>query len=138
LTAACRTQQSELAYEEAARRDGYPDFLITEQSVPEQIVRAAQRPEYVVVYYLEPYMGNEQALGFDVASGPERLEALQRARDTGEPGTTGRVMLVQETGQQFGWLTFLPLYGHGLPHATVEERRQYLHGYVTGVFGLMI
>jgi len=124
------------AYEEAARRDGYPDFQITEQSVPEQIVRAAQRPEYVVVYYLEPYMGNEQALGFDVASGPERLEALQRARDTGEPGTTGRVMLVQETGQQFGWLTFLPLYGHGLPHATVEERRQYLHGYVTGVFRL--
>ena len=88
------------------------------------------------MYYLEPYVGNEPALGFDVASDPQRLEALHRVRDTGEPGATGRVMLVQETGQQFGWLTFLPLYGHGLPHATVEERRQYLRGYITGVFRL--
>jgi len=124
------------AYEEAARRDGYSDFQITEQNAQGQMVRAAQRPEYVAVYYLEPYRGNEQALGFDVASDSDRLEALHRARDMGEPGATDRVMLVQETGQQFGWLTFLPLYGHGLPHATVEERRQYLRGYISGVFRL--
>jgi PAS domain S-box-containing protein len=124
------------AYEEAVRRDGYPNFQITEQNAQGQMVRAAPRPEYVAVYYIEPYAGNEQALGFDVASTPDRLEVLQRARDTGEPGATGRIMLVQETGQQFGWLTLLPLYGHGLPHATVEDRRQYLLGYITGVFRL--
>src|SRR5262249_47598672 len=120
-----------VAYEESVRRDGYPDFQITEQSAQGQMVRAAERPENIGVYYLEPYVGNEPALGFDVASDPERLAALHRVRDTGEPGTTGRVVLVQETGQQFGWLTFLPLYGDGLPHATVEDRRQYLRGYIT-------
>jgi hypothetical protein len=74
------------AYEEAVRRDGYPNFQITEQNAQGQMVRAAPRPEYVAVYYIEPYAGNEQALGFDVASTPDRLEVLQRARDTGEPG----------------------------------------------------
>ena len=35
---------------------------------------------------------------------------------------------------QFGLLVFLPLYGPALPHATLEERRRNLYGYVTGVF----
>jgi signal transduction histidine kinase len=43
-------------------------------------------------------------------------------------------MLVQETEAQFGLLIFLPIYGAGLPHATVEERRQNLQSYATGVF----
>ena len=65
---------------------------------------------------------------------PDRLMALHGARDTGAPRATGRLMLVQETSQQFGLLIFLPLYSTGLPPDTVEARRQHLHGYVTGVF----
>jgi PAS domain S-box-containing protein len=122
------------AYEETARREGSPDFQITEQNTHGQLVRAARRPEYVVVSYIEPSAGNVQALGFDVASAPDRLDALQRARDTGQPRATGRLTLVQEPGRRFGLLVFMPVYGPGLPHATVEERRQNLHGYVTGVF----
>jgi PAS domain S-box-containing protein len=121
------------AYEEATRREGYSDFQITEQDAHGRMVRAAQRPEYVVVDYIEPYTGNEKWLGFDAASHPGRLEALHRARDIGEPVATDRLTLVQETGRHFGWLVFLPIYGNGLPHATVKERRQNLHGYVAGV-----
>ena len=123
-----------VAYEEAIQREGYANFQITEQNAQGQIVRAAQRPEYVVVSYIEPHAGNTSALGYDVASAENRLEALQRARDTGEPSATSRVMLVQETGQQFGMLIFLPLYTNGRPHNTVQERRENLHGYATGVF----
>jgi signal transduction histidine kinase/CHASE1-domain containing sensor protein len=122
------------AYEQAVRREGFPDFQITEQSAQGELVRAARRPEYVVVTYIEPYAGNERALGFDVVSAPDRLEALQRARDTGQPAATGQLTLVQEAGHQFGLLVFLPVYGRGLAYATVEERRQSLQGYVTGVF----
>ena len=42
--------------------------------------------------------------------------------------------LVQDPGRPSGLLVFLPLYGPALPHATLEERRQNLHGYVIGVF----
>jgi PAS domain S-box-containing protein len=61
------------------------------------------------------------------------LEALQRARDTGQPVAIGRLRLVQEPGCQFGLLVFLPVYGRALPSAAVEDRRQNLQGYVTGV-----
>jgi CHASE1-domain containing sensor protein len=122
------------AYEEAIREEGYSDFQITEQDAHGKLVRAARRPEYVVVSYIEPSVGNGRALGFDVASSPDRLDALRRARDTGQPTATGCLMLVQETGRQSGLLVFLPMYDHGLPHATLEERRQNLHGYATGVF----
>jgi signal transduction histidine kinase len=121
------------AYEQAIRREGFPDFQITEQTARGELVRAERRPEYVVVTYIEPYPGNERALGFDVVSSHDRLEALQRARDTGQPVATGRLGLVQEPGRQFGLLVFLPVYGRGLPYATVEDRRQHLQGYVTGV-----
>jgi PAS domain S-box-containing protein len=122
------------AYEEAVRQEGYPDFQITEQNVQGQLERAARRPEYVAVSYIEPYAGNEKALGYDAASDPGRREVLQRARDTGQPIATGQLKLVQEDGRQLGILVFLPIYRHGAFPATVEERRQRLVGYTTGVF----
>ena len=122
------------AYEAAMRQAGYPAFQITEQNAQGQLVRAAARQEYVAVTYIEPSAGNESALGYDVASETDRLVALHGARDTGAPRATGRLMLVQESSQQFGLLIFLPLYSTGLPPDTVEARRQHLHGYVTGVF----
>jgi PAS domain S-box-containing protein len=121
-------------YEAAMRREGYRNFQITEQDGHGQLVRAARRPEYVVVSYIEPSAGNEQALGFDVASTPDRRDALQHARETGRPSATSGLTLVQEPSPPFGCLIFLPIYGRGLPRATPEERRQSLHGYVTGVF----
>jgi PAS domain S-box-containing protein len=121
-------------YEAAMRQESSPGFQITEQNTQGHLVRAATRPEYVAVTYIEPSAGNASALGYDAASTPERLVALQSARDTGAPRATGRLRLVQETRQQFGLLIFLPLYSTGLPPDTVEARRQHLRGYVTGVF----
>jgi PAS domain S-box-containing protein len=69
-----------------------------------------------------------------VASDPERFEAVQRARDTGQPSATGRLMLVQEPGREAGIVVFLPIDSPGLPPTTLAERHQRLQGYVTGVF----
>ena len=89
------TDAERAAFEEAARREGYSDFQITEQYAPDQMMRAEPRPEYVPVYYIEPYPGNESALGFDVASDSVRREALGRACDTGAPIASGWIALVQ-------------------------------------------
>ena len=128
------------AYEHAVRREGFADFQIMEHTAPGELVRAERRPEYIAVTYIEPRVGNETAFGLDIASVPDRLDALQQARDTGQPTATGRLTLVQEPGHPFRLLVFLPLYDPALPHATLEERRQRLHGYITGVFqiGTMI
>jgi PAS domain S-box-containing protein len=122
------------AFEEAARREGRPGFAITETAADGSLVRAASRDEYFPVYYLEPYAGNEAALGFDLASEPARLEALVRSRDGGAVAVTAPIRLVQEPGAQHGFLVFAPVYAGGEPPATTEERRRQLRGFVTGAF----
>ncbi|NQT13906.1 MAG: CHASE domain-containing protein, partial [Planctomycetes bacterium] len=63
-------------YEAAARRDGFEDFQITEKDAHGRTVRASRRGEYFPVSFIEPFHGNEAAIGFDLASEPARREAL--------------------------------------------------------------
>ena len=121
-------------HEEAARHEGYPEYQILERETQGTMVRAALRDEYFPVYYVEPYEGNEAALGFDLASNPTRLAALNQSRDTGQAVATGRITLVQETGNQFGFLVFVPVYRNGFPVGTVVERREYLEWFILGVY----
>lgn len=104
---------------------GYPSFSI----YPE-----GEREEYFVVNYIEPIEGNEKAFGFDLASNPDRREALEKARDTGLPIATAPITLVQETGEQAGFLIFLAVYKKDMPVDTLEERRIGLNGFVLAVF----
>jgi signal transduction histidine kinase/CHASE1-domain containing sensor protein len=122
------------AYEQAVRGEGLAAFQSMQHTTPGGLVWTERRPEDIAVTYIETRAGSEAALGFDAAFVHDRLEALQQARDTGRPTATGRLTLGQDPGHQFGLLIFLPLYNPVLPHALLEERRQNLHGYVTGVF----
>ena len=95
------------------------------------------RSVYSAIIYLEPLdWRNERAIGFDMTSEPVRRAAMERARDIGAAATSGKVILVQETGteQQFGFLMYLPIYRGGDVPATVEERRARLRGYVYAPF----
>jgi two-component system, sensor histidine kinase len=121
-------------FEQTVQQKGLTHFQITERKANGKLVRASPRPNYVTVYYIEPFTTNSKALGFDVASNPVRRKALELARDTGELISTARITLVQETGQQFGILFFLPIYKKGSVHDTLEKRRQNLVGYMVGVF----
>lgn len=122
------------AYEKAARRDGFPSFQITDRLSHGQLGRAGEREEYFPVFFVEPFKGNEKAFGFDLASDPTRREALQRSRDTGRLVATRRIILVQETGDQYGFLVFRPVYRDGVEPANAEGRRGALTGFVLGVF----
>ncbi|MEJ2324293.1 MAG: CHASE domain-containing protein [Nitrospirota bacterium] len=85
-------------YEERARKDGFDGFSFTEREKQGTMVEAGRRDEYFPVYYVEPYEGNEAAVGFDLASNETRLEALDLARESGQTTATARIRLVQETG----------------------------------------
>ncbi|MGZ5059065.1 MAG: CHASE domain-containing protein [Methylobacter sp.] len=122
------------AFEGGIRNEGYSNFHITERNADKQLVPAGNRPEYVPVGFIEPYKGNEAALGFDVYSGKRRREALERARDTGEIAATARITLVQERENQHGIIAFMPLYRKDAPHRTVDERRSTILGYLVAVF----
>lgn len=124
------------AYEAAGRADCFAGYRFTETGSEGELRTAGTRAEYVVVHYIEPYTGNDQALGFDIASDPSRRAALERARDTGSPAATPGIRLVQERGEQSSVLILMPVYEGGGRPDTVEERQRTLRGYATGVLRL--
>jgi PAS domain S-box-containing protein len=116
------------AFVAAQRRAGLREFRVW----PDH-----PRDEYHAITYLEPLdRRNRAALGFDMFTEPARREAMERARDTGQPSASGRVTLVQEIDpeKQAGFLIYVPLYEGGrLPDSEVE-RHEALLGYVYAPF----
>jgi PAS domain S-box-containing protein len=124
-----------MRYEDMGREQGMPNFQITERDLNGAPTPVKEREAYYPVFYVEPLKGNEKAVGYDLGADPIRRAALERARDTGDATATERIRLVQEPGQQFGFLIFLPIYKKGMSTETVEQRRAALEGFALGVFG---
>lgn len=121
-------------YEAQARQNGLADFRLTERDATGGVIPVVRRSEYFPVFYVEPVAPNVRALGFDLASNAVRKAALEAARDSGQLTVTGRIVLVQEQGDQFGALIFAPVFSGQAD--TVAQRQQSLIGYMLGVFRL--
>ncbi|HET6980007.1 MAG TPA: CHASE domain-containing protein [Pyrinomonadaceae bacterium] len=110
------------------KRQGVSNFKIWPDDSP--------RNEYNSIVYLQPATArNQLAVGFDMATEPVRRNAMDEARDSGNPTASGRVQLVQEKdvpdqARQSGFLIYVPVYRNGAPDSTVEERRNALVGFV--------
>ena len=101
------------------------------------IFPSGERSQYGAITYLEPLDSrNHKAIGFDLLTEPVRREAMLRARDSGSPALSGRVVLVQESAheQQQGALLFLPVYQRLSVPADLEQRRTSLIGWVYSPF----
>jgi len=108
----------------AIRAEGFPEYRV----VPE-----GERETYSSIIYLEPFTDrNLRAFGYDMFSEPVRRAAMERARDGNTATLSGKVTLVQENGQdiQAGTLMYVPVYRHGMPIETVEQRREAIQGWV--------
>jgi diguanylate cyclase (GGDEF)-like protein len=116
---------------EAETALGYSNFQIVEREPQGTTRPAAQRSEYFPVTYIEPMARN--MAGFDFGSDAKLRSALEKARDTGTPAATGRLLLGSEPPS---FAVALPLYPNSRPHNTPQTRRQNLKGFVTGIFNL--
>jgi PAS domain S-box-containing protein len=119
-------------FEKKIQQQGFPNFQIFELDANRQPLGVKQRASYVPVTYLEPYPGNEKALGYDISSDPTRLATLNIATDTGELTITPRLKLVQDNGQ-YSVLAIMPLYAKDLAHDSVEEKHLAIIGYIVGI-----
>lgn len=126
-------QADRLTYEQRIAAEGYAGFNITELERG-RLVSAAQRPSYIPVTYVEPFTGNEAALGYDLSSHPTRAAAINQAINTGAITATGRIRLVQENRDQYSFLMFLPIYQNRQIPSTLALRRQQFTEVVLGVF----
>ena len=108
---------------QAIRAEGFPDFALRPPG---------EREITTAIVYLEPFdWRNRRAFGYDMFSEAVRREAMTRARDEDRATLSAKVRLVQETDQavQVGFLIYLPVYRHGVPHDTLERRRASLLGW---------
>jgi len=119
--------------ERRMRMDGVEDFAITERNTNGSLSASAEKDEYFPVLYVAPIKGNERAVGFDLGSNPTRLAAINQAREGGGMVSTARITLVQEQGDQYGMLTFAPVFAHR-QLGNGEGQRQALVGYALGIF----
>ncbi len=106
------------------RREGFPEYNVRPAGI---------RDLYSSIIYLEPFSGrNLRAFGYDMFSEPVRRAAMERARDTDAAAISGKVLLVQETDKrvQAGTLMYVPVYRHGMPTASVTQRRAAIYGWV--------
>ncbi len=110
------------AHEQAVRAEGFSHYAVRPPG---------PRDLAFPIKYIEPFnWRNERAFGYDMFSDPVRREAMTRARDSGLPAITGKVVLVQETEQdtQPGVLLYVPFYGGEVPAEV--ERRSAVRGFV--------
>ena len=96
---------------ETAKRADIPGFEIREVGPSGYPQRAADRAQYFPVTYVEPLRGNEEAVGFDLASDRDRKAAVEAAITTGKLAATAPIRLVQEKGEQSGALLLFPVVG---------------------------
>ncbi|ACB77302.1 PAS/PAC sensor hybrid histidine kinase [Opitutus terrae PB90-1] len=113
-------------FEAAVSRALGRPFHITERGADGSMVRAADRPEYFPVTYVEPATTNDRVLGLDVLTAFSRPQ-LERARRTAQFTITPRFQLVQGgTGVVMAW----PVFNRGVDETTGRLCR----GFVQGVF----
>jgi diguanylate cyclase (GGDEF)-like protein len=119
--------------DERARYEREQGFPITEKTASGKPVRA--KP--AAVYYALTYRASKrekfaaQAMGYDLATDPERVPYLRRAADDGKATATPVIPLL--VGGR-GINVFRAVYRDGAPTATPEERRRALIGWAGGSF----
>ncbi len=116
-------------FEATAGAPGEGPLTILEPGPDDTLVAAPRRASYSVVRFLEPRAGNRGVLGLNVAWHPARVDAMNRARDTGEVSASDFVQLVQENRREDGLLVFAPVYRKQTINETVEQRRENVIGY---------
>lgn len=91
------------------------------------------RAEWYSIVHVEPLEPNRWALGWDMYTEKTvRGPAMERARDTGKPCATRRVVQPRPdpgAGKEPGFYVFMPVYKEGAPSATPGERTSALQGF---------
>jgi signal transduction histidine kinase len=104
------------AFIKALELDGVSGLRITPEG---------ERAEYHTVVFVEPMAdASRDLMGRDLAVDAVRREAMDRARDTGEPALAPHASTLAGDAAGDRAILFVPVYRTGIPTTTVDERRQ--------------
>ena len=114
------TPANRAALEAEARRI-HPGFRFFKRDSAGHDLDMASGAVFHAILFVAPLRGNEVTLGYSAEVLPTRQEALARAIRTDALAASGRVKLIQETGDQAGMLVMIPVRGKGgRPYGVVQ------------------
>ncbi len=93
-----------------------------------------EREHFFPVLFVEPYKGNEEALGLDLYSERNRCDAIRKAYAQREAVATRPVDLVQKAQGKNGVLIFMPVFVENDADDSAADRYADLEGMAVGVF----
>jgi len=112
----------------------FPTFQITQKDdSTEKMVKRDIASYYYPVLYLNPYLNNEQALGFDLTSNHTRFNTLQKAIKTNSLQSTPLITLVQDDKNTKGFITVVPIYKK---NTSKNNKPKTIYGFVVSVFDI--
>jgi len=123
------------AHEEAARKEGYSAYQITERNARGEYVPAGRRDRYYPILFIEPRREHRALLGFDLGSNPACRAAIEQALAAGQSAATVSPPLADHDADCNQLFVFQPAStedsGSGRPSGQSES-----DGLVMGVFRL--
>ncbi|MFP5390329.1 MAG: diguanylate cyclase [Gammaproteobacteria bacterium] len=129
-----RSEFADFVFSHDLERDapGAQAVMFLRWQAPSEGAGGGAQPGAAPVVYVEPYSGANAAVpGVDAYADPARRQMLEQARDSGQPAISRRLTLAQDGDKTpDGFALALPVYRNGAPHATVDERRAALEGWV--------
>ncbi len=131
-------QSQRAAHEQAAARGGLTGYRIHWDTPDGRSRPAPMRSEYFPLFYTSNEKPTSPVYGFDLNDDGARQRALKRARDNDRFATSANVILKGGIGDRTGFIVTLPIYKPGLPHDSVQERRNNLAGFVQGAFQISL
>ena len=121
-------QDSELAdFERQARQSFGPDFHVKTLKDGSQ---SPKLPFHYIIVGTEPAEGNEWAMGIDLTTEQNRLDAALEAAATGDPAITRPFIMRSGKEAVRVFSVFVPIYRPGAPVQTASQRRQAIAGFV--------
>ncbi|MES2040461.1 MAG: CHASE domain-containing protein [Pseudomonadota bacterium] len=122
-------------FETRLKKEGHASFIIQQHVDNKLFGPATTREFYLPIEFVEPYLANRSAMGFDLFSDPGRRVAIERARDTGHLSTSSPLSIIstERAKNVTGSLIFAPVYARHSPISTMEERRTAFRGVVLSV-----
>ena len=109
-------------------------YTITQIDENGSLVAAEERDTYFPAFYVQPQVGNESGMGYDLASNKVALATLIKSRDTAQLSASSRVKLLSNEYDEFGFLVSYPIYKKSVAINTVAQRNEHLLGFVLGIF----
>ena len=128
------TRGQRAAHEREGVSQGLAGYRIKSPAPDGSLVPAADQAEHFPMFYSSREPLDSPVYGLDLNDGGLRQWALESARDDDRIAVSDRFQLRSGEGDRSGFLAVMPVYRLGLPHDTMQSRRDNLVGFVQGVF----